>query len=102
MSELNDFVAGRSNRLLRDFLATSIGVMAIFSGALFYLSNMLEPPKVAQSLPRPLAESSLGRDAGVRTSTVIRSVLDEPVVTGSISNSRPIILDPCTGTEKSR
>jgi hypothetical protein len=38
----------------------------------------------------------------VRTSTVIRSVLDEPVVTGSISNARSIILDPCTGTEKSR
>lgn len=38
---------------------------------------------------------------GVRNFTVVRSVLDDSVATGSISN-RPIILDPCTGQVKSK
>lgn len=41
------------------------------------------------------------KDAPVRNYSVTRSVLDDTVATGSISN-RPIILDPCTGQVKSR
>ena len=36
-----------------------------------------------------------------RNFTVVRSVLDDTVATGSISN-RPVVLDPCTGQIKSR
>ncbi len=37
----------------------------------------------------------------VRNYTVVRSVLDDTVATGSIP-SRPVVLDPCTGQVKSR
>lgn len=38
----------------------------------------------------------------VRNYQVTRSVLDDTVMTGSIGNSRPVILDPCTGQVKSK
>lgn len=41
------------------------------------------------------------KEPQVRNYSVTRSVLDDTVATGSISN-RPIILDPCTGQVKSR
>jgi hypothetical protein len=96
MREILDFFAGRSNKLLRDLLATGIAIVAISFGALMVINAGLDqlrenrislPPKVTRAPEQP--------DNSIRT--VTRSVLDDNLTTGSI---RPIILDPCTGKEK--
>jgi hypothetical protein len=102
MRNMTDFVTGQGNRLLRDFLAASVAVTAVLAVCLVFLSQMLEPNKNGQPLPKTIADAGSARDTGIRTTTVIRSVLDDPVTTGSIGASRPLILDPCTGAEKSR
>jgi hypothetical protein len=102
MTDIRDFVTGNSNRLLRDFLVASVSLMIAVAIGLVFLSHMLAPLQGGQPLPRTVSDSTSRFDTGVRNLNVVRSVLDDPVVTGSISNSRPIILDPCTGAEKSR
>ena len=37
-----------------------------------------------------------------RNYTIMRSVLDDTVATGSIGSNRPVVLDPCTGQVKSK
>jgi hypothetical protein len=96
--EILDFIAGRSNKLLRDLLGTGLAIIVLSFGALMLINAGLDqlrenrnslPPKVAYA---PVPQS---QDNAIRT--VTRSVLDDNITTGSI---RPVILDPCTGKEK--
>ena len=98
MRGIIDFFAGRSNKLLRDFVGASLAIVAFCFGALLLINSALDnlresrglislPPKITKAPDQPSNE--------IRT--VTRSVLDDNLTTGSV---RPIILDPCTGKEK--
>jgi hypothetical protein len=95
MNNISDFLAGRSNKLARDFLFTSITITALAMVGFGVVRHMVNELKVAQSEKLPARIAS-----GATTTMVItRSVLDDVVTTGSI-NGRPLVIDPCTGKEK--
>jgi hypothetical protein len=96
MREMMDFIAGRSNKLLRDLLGTGLAIIALSFGALTMINAGLDQLRENRnSLPPLVTHAPAQRD--IPTRTVTRSVLDDNITTGSI---RPIILDPCTGKEK--
>jgi hypothetical protein len=96
MREMMDFIAGRSNKLLRDLLGTGLVIVALSFGALMMINAGLDQLRDNRnSLPPLAAHAPNQKDDTIRT--VTRSVLDDNITTGSI---RPIILDPCTGKEK--
>ena len=99
MDGIIDFIAGRSNKLLRDVLIASFFVVGLCLVALLSISKAVETIRVArQPLPSRIQTTQSQQPTGQIT-TITRSVLDDPVLTGSISG-RPIVLDPCTGKEK--
>lgn len=94
-----DFLAGRSNRLLRDTLAASAVVAVVAVTAVSSIRAAVDSFVVArQPLPSRLEAGRTGGGNGPVV-TITRSVLDDPVLTGAVSG-RPIVLDPCTGKEK--
>jgi hypothetical protein len=94
--EILDFIAGRSNKLLRDLLGTGLAIVVLSFGALMLINAGLDQLRENRnSLPPKVTYAPLQQDDTIRT--VTRSVLDDNITTGSI---RPIILDPCTGKEK--
>jgi hypothetical protein len=98
MREIVDFFAGRSNKLLRDFLGASLAIIAICFGALMLINSALDSLRDNRSLislPPKITRAPDSQSNEIRT--VTRSVLDDNLTTGSV---RPIILDPCTGKEK--
>jgi hypothetical protein len=96
MREIMDFIAGRSNKLLRDLLGTGLIIVALSFGALMMINAGLDQLRENRNSLPPLATHAPNqKDDTIRT--VTRSVLDDNITTGSI---RPIILDPCTGKEK--
>jgi hypothetical protein len=99
MDGIIDFITGRSNKLLRDMLIASFFVVGLCLVALLSINKAVETIRVArQPLPTKtqIAQNQLSNG---QITTITRSVLDDPILTGSISG-RPIILDPCTGKEK--
>jgi Flp pilus assembly protein protease CpaA len=99
MTGIVDFITGRSNKLLRDILIASFFVAGLCMVALLSINKAVETIRVArQPLPSRI-QSTQSQQATGQITTITRSVLDDPVLTGSISG-RPIILDPCTGKEK--
>ena len=98
MTAIVDFLAGRTNKLLRDLLAASLLVAVGCVGAVGFIRSAADSYRVAlQPLP-PRLEAGRATGEG-RITTVTRSVLDDPVFTGS-TGGRPVVLDPCTGAEK--
>jgi hypothetical protein len=95
---ISDFIAGRSNKIARDFLFTSITIVAITMVGFGVVRHMVGELKVAQSEKMP-ARIQTGSNGSTSTMMVTRSVLDEVITTGSI-NGRPLVIDPCTGKEK--
>jgi putative intracellular protease/amidase len=98
MRAIMDFLAGRSNKLLRDFMGASLAITAFCFGALLLVNSGLDQLRQTRgviSLPPKISRSTDGVSNEIRT--VTRSVLDDNLTTGS---TRPIILDPCTGKEK--
>jgi putative intracellular protease/amidase len=98
MRGIVDFLAGRSNKLLRDFMGAGLAITAFCFGALLLVNTGLEQLRETRgliSLPPKISRSADIVPNEVRT--VTRSVLDDNLTTGS---TRPIILDPCTGKEK--
>jgi hypothetical protein len=99
MDAIIDFIAGRSNRLLRDVLIASFLVIGLCLVALLSINKAVETIRVArQPLPSKI-QTAQNQQSNGQITTITRSVLDDPILTGSISG-RPIILDPCTGREK--
>jgi hypothetical protein len=99
MDAIIDFISGRSNKLARDMLIASFFVVGLCLVALLSINKAVETIRVArQPLPSKIQTAQNQQSAGQIT-TITRSVLDDPVLTGSISG-RPIVLDPCTGKEK--
>jgi hypothetical protein len=99
MQSITDFIAGRSNKLLRDMLVASGLITAMCLVAVVSINQVVESIKSArQPLPSRIQAVQNAPQNGQIT-TITRSVLDDPVVTGSIGG-RPIVLDPCTGKEK--
>jgi hypothetical protein len=99
MDGITDFITGRSNKLLRDMLIASFFVVGLCLVALLSINKAVETIRVArQPLPSKIQTVQNQQSSGQIT-TITRSVLDDPILTGSISG-RPIILDPCTGKEK--
>jgi hypothetical protein len=98
MSAIIDFVSGRSNKLLRDILAASAVTVLACVGAVTIVQTATDRMLVArQPLPPRLEANRLPSNGPI--TTVTRSVLDDPVITGS-TIGRNVTLDPCTGREK--
>jgi len=93
-----DFLAGRSNKLLRDMLAASAAVALCCVGTATMIRAAAENFRAARQ-PMPARLEANRPPSSGAVVTVTRSVLDDPIVTGSISG-RPIVLDPCTGKTK--
>jgi hypothetical protein len=98
MSNISDFFAGRSNKLARDFLFTSITIGALAMVGFGVVRHMVNELKVAQAEKMPLRIQT-GANGATTNMVITRSVLDEVMTTGSI-NGRPLVIDPCTGKEK--
>ncbi len=83
MDSFRDFIAGRSNKLLRDFLGTSFVIIALSMGAMMMINLAVESYTIAQSqsLPSRVATGQNRPDGPV--TTITRSVLDDGIVTGS-------------------
>jgi hypothetical protein len=98
MGAIIDFIAGRSNKLLRDMLLSSALVAVVCVGAMSALSGALGTMKLARQ-PLPQKVQTAQNAGSGQTTTIVRSILDDAVLTGSVGG-RTIILDPCTGKEK--
>jgi hypothetical protein len=96
MSFIGDFIAGRTHRLARDFLLSSIVIVTMSVGAVTLLTRTLDDMRLASRQPLPQRVATNGP---VMTHEVVRSILDDNPTTASIGG-RSIILDPCTGKEK--
>jgi hypothetical protein len=97
MNGITDFIMGRSNRLMRDLVAACTVFSLACVMAVTYINVWTDSIRVARQ-PLPMKVQSAQAPNGQIT-TITRSVLDDPVLTGSI-NGRLIILDPCSGKEK--
>jgi hypothetical protein len=86
MDSFTDFLAGRSNKLLRDFLGTGLAIIIVCMGAMVMINVAVDSYTSArsQSLPPRLAAGQTRPDGPV--TTITRSVLDDPVVTGSTTS----------------
>ncbi len=99
MDGVIDFIKGRSNKLLRDMLIASFFVVGLCMVAMLSINRAVETIRIArQPLPSKI-QTAQNQQSNGQITTITRSVLDDPILTGSISG-RPIILDPCTGREK--
>jgi hypothetical protein len=96
VSFLSDFLAGRTNKLARDFLGASVVIIGLCVGAVSVLQSLLDTLRTEGRQAMP---SRIAQNGPVQTQTIVRSVLDDNVTTASIGG-RTIILDPCTGKEK--
>lgn len=94
LSRLVDFMG--EHRAVRDFAFT--GAMIIFGGV---LASHLLAAGIAQA-PGQIAAltNSMKGASTLAPHQEIRSVLDDDIMTGSISRGRIVRLDPCTGAEK--
>jgi putative intracellular protease/amidase len=94
LSFLSDFIAGRTNKLARDFLGAGLVIVVLCFGAVSLLTSTLDTMRSAnrQQLPPRIVQNG-------PLQTIVRSVLDDNVTTASIGG-RTIVLDPCTGKEK--
>jgi hypothetical protein len=94
LGRLVDFMA--EHRAVRDFAFT--GAMIVFGGV---LASHLLAAGIAQA-PGQIAAltNSVQGAAKLGPHEEIRSVLDDNILTGSVSRSRIVHLDPCTGEEK--
>ncbi len=99
MGGITDFIAGRSNKLLRDMLIASGLITAMCLVAVVSIGHVVESIKVARQPLPPRLQTVQNAPQNGQIITITRSVLDDPVLTGSIGG-RPVILDPCTGREK--
>ena len=102
MGAFVDFLTGRSNKLLRDILTASAVTVFACVGAVTIVQTATEHLRVGrQPMPPRLEANRLPTNGGsTSVTTITRSVLDEPVMTGSITGGRSVIIDPCTGREK--
>ncbi len=98
MGFILDFVSGRSNKLLRDILAASAVTLLACVGAVSLVQSATDRILVARQPLPPRLEANRTPSAGPIV-TVTRSVLDDPIITGS-ATGRTVVLDPCTGREK--
>jgi hypothetical protein len=99
MDGITDFIMGRSNKLLRDMLIASFFVVGLCLVALLSINKAVETIRVArQPLPSKI-QTVQNQPSNGQITTITRSVLDDPILTGSIAG-RPLVLDPCTGKEK--
>ncbi|MGL5116093.1 MAG: hypothetical protein ACRC7G_10560 [Beijerinckiaceae bacterium] len=84
MSFIIDFIQGRSYKLVRDMSLFSLAVAALaFASAALIERGVrgIQQASVKQNLPPAVANGP----SGTTTTFVTRSVLDDPVSTGSVS-----------------
>lgn len=84
MSFIVDFIKGRSYKLVRDMSLFSLAVAALAIGSAALIERSVRGIQIAsgrQALPPTVAR---GPSNGTTTTIVTRSVLDEPVATGTI------------------
>ncbi|MCA3585680.1 MAG: hypothetical protein IOC90_07350 [Methylocystis sp.] len=99
MGAFIEFLTGRKNKLLRDMLAASVVVALICVAAVTSINAAVTTFTASrQPMPPRIAYGQGGAGYGPVT-TIMRSVLDDATLTGSIGGHR-IVLDPCTGKEK--
>jgi hypothetical protein len=99
MRAVIDFLMGRSNRLLRDMLMTSSVVAVLCVMVATFISATMETIRTTRQPLPPRIQAAGPTVPSSQVTTITRSVLDDPIVTGSVIG-RTIVLDPCTGKEK--
>ncbi len=88
----------RENRAVRDFTVT--GLMIICGGVVashILATGLAGASGAIASLSTPAKQQP---QQNIVTRQIIRSVLDDDIVTGTTSKPSTIILDPCTGEQK--
>jgi hypothetical protein len=100
MKHMLTFFFSREHRVIRDFTLAGVAMVAIAIGAATALSEGLallsgREGRLVSARHQPLPPPA--RVSG--ETTVVRSVLDDPVMTGSVGSAR-IVLDPCTGQQR--
>jgi hypothetical protein len=99
MKNIIDFMMGRSNKIARDFAFASLAIVAMSLVAMTYVNHMVDNLRVAQKQQLPTKIQTVQTRGNGELTTITRSVLDDPLVTGSITGRR-VTLDPCSGQEK--
>lgn len=99
MSLFLDFIMGRSNKLARDFAIASIAIVVMSFVAMTYVNHLVGNLQIAQKQNFPTKIQTVQTRSNGEITTLTRSVLDDPLVTGSISG-RKVTLDPCSTVEK--
>ena len=91
---------GRSNKIARDFAFASLAIVALSLVAMTYVNHVVDTLRIAQKQQLPAKVQTVQTPSNGQLTTITRSVLDDPLVTGSISSGRRVVLDPCSGQEK--
>jgi hypothetical protein len=99
MNSIIDFMMGRSNKIARDFAFASIAIIVMSMVAMTYVNHLVDNMRLAQKQPLPTKVQVAQTPNTGSITTITRSVLDDPLVTGSITGRR-VTLDPCSGQEK--
>ena len=84
------FIIASERKMLRDY-ALAAGVIAFIALAGTYGLKAAVNAIASERAPKVAASDA----AGVRTYTVVRSVLDDQPFTGSIQNLNNVRFDPC-------
>jgi hypothetical protein len=99
MNSIIDFIMGRSNKVARDFAFASIAIVVMSLVAMTYVNHLVGNLRMAQKQQLPAKVQMAQTPNTGSLTTITRSVLDDPLVTGSITGRR-VTLDPCSGQEK--
>lgn len=93
MGPLSDFISGRSNRAARDFAVAGLVLIALGVGVVHVLATALQR---AERSELRLAQMARELRDTPRSTVVARSVLDDPLVTGSATAGQTrTVIDPC-------
>ena len=97
MRELIDTIFKSS--LTRDYLVATLVFSILSLFAVQAVTGLIDSTRQNVRVQTARVEPA---EQPVRNYSITRSVLDDTVMTGSIGQSRPVILDPCTGQVKSK
>jgi hypothetical protein len=99
MGAFIDFLAGRTNKLLRDMLAAAAVVAFLCVVAVSLIDAAVTTFTASRHPLPPRLAAGQGYSVNGPVTTIVRSVLDDPITTGTIG-AKSGVIDPRTGKEK--
>jgi len=94
-----DFLAGRSNKLLRDMLGASALVVIVGAATVVSIRTAVETYRVARQPLPARVETARAPSSDGPIVVITRSVLDDPILTGSLPG-RPAGAHPRTSDSR--